>query len=277
MSESLTGDPQRLVELRAKIDAIDESVHRLLMQRASVIDSLIEVKGTARNGAAFRPGREASMMHELVARHGGHLPVTAVEHLWREIISTFTALQAPFSVHATPMDGDLVSAVETARFYFGFSVPLLMEANAQDVVATIEAGGDKLGILPLEGLYPWWQGLRKAQIVCRLPFIEAENRPAARPAVVIAPPLADPASPEITCYRVDGLSAMVPVSDGLTILSQAPYGTGLFSALVATRERPDAIAARLGHRLDIAPVGGYAPTIPYPNGAESPTPPSAKL
>ena len=54
MSESLTGDPQRLVELRAKIDAIDESVHRLLMQRASVIDSLIEVKGTARNGAKLR-------------------------------------------------------------------------------------------------------------------------------------------------------------------------------------------------------------------------------
>ncbi|MEE2950351.1 MAG: chorismate mutase [Pseudomonadota bacterium] len=277
MSESLTGDPQRLVELRAKIDAIDESVHRLLMQRATVIDTLIEVKGTARNGAAFRPGREASMMHELVVRHGGHLPVTAVEHLWREIISTFTALQAPFSVHATPMEGDLMAAVDTARFYFGFSVPLLMEATAQDVVATIEAGGDKLGILPLEGLYPWWQGLRKAQIVCRLPFIEAENRPAGRPAVVIAPPLADPASPDITCYRVDGLSAMAPVSEGLTILSQAPYGTGLFSALVATREGVDAITARLGHGLDIAPVGGYAPTIPYPNGVQTASTPSAKL
>ena len=93
-----TGDPSRLGELRAKIDAIDESVHRLLMQRAGVIDELIAVKGTARNGAAFRPGREADMMRRLAARHAGHLPLTAVEHLWREIISTFTALQAPFTV-----------------------------------------------------------------------------------------------------------------------------------------------------------------------------------
>ena len=70
MTAATLGDPSRLAELRAKIDAIDESVHRLLMQRASVIDELIEVKGTARNGAAFRPGREADMMRRLAARHG---------------------------------------------------------------------------------------------------------------------------------------------------------------------------------------------------------------
>ena len=55
MSGTVTADPSRLAELRAKIDAIDESVHRLLMQRASVIDELIEVK--ARRRTAPRSGR----------------------------------------------------------------------------------------------------------------------------------------------------------------------------------------------------------------------------
>ena len=110
MTAMTAADPSRLAELRAKIDAIDESVHRLLMQRAMVIDELIEVKGTARNGAAFRPGREADMMRRLAQRHQGHLPLTAIEHLWREIISTFTALQAPFEV-AVSTGGDSVAAI----------------------------------------------------------------------------------------------------------------------------------------------------------------------
>ena len=47
MDGKLQNNPQRLTELRAKIDAVDESIHHLLMQRASVIDELIKVKGAA--------------------------------------------------------------------------------------------------------------------------------------------------------------------------------------------------------------------------------------
>ncbi len=258
MSGTVTADPSRLAELRAKIDAIDESVHRLLMQRASVIDELIEVKGTAKNGAAFRPGREADMMRRLAKRHEGHLPLTAMERLWREIISTFTALQAPFEV-VIAGDGDRVASAETARFYFGFSVPLSIAASNQAVVACIEAGGDKLGILPIGATgHPWWQGLGSAQIVARLPFFDEPGRPAATPALVIAPPLADPVSPEIACFSVDGLTAMPEIPDGLTIIAEAPYGADRFSVLVATEKDQASVAAALGPGLDIRPIGGYA-------------------
>ena len=263
-----SGDPSRLIELRAKIDAIDESVHRLLMQRASVIDELIVIKGTNRDGAAFRPGREADMMRRLADRHSGHLPLTAMEHLWREIISTFTALQAPFDVIVAG-DGDLVAAVETARFYFGFTVPLAVGIDGQDVVAAIEAGGDRLGVLSLsDSERPWWQGLRNAQVVARLPFFEMDGRPAANPSLVIAPPLADPVVPEIGCFTVDGLSGMLSLPDGVTLLAEAPYGTGSFSALVATRlslaDLEATLAKREGENLDIRPVGGYAAPVAAP-------------
>ena len=75
MANGQAGDATRLSELRAKIDAIDESIHHLLMQRATVIDELIAAKGTQKNGAAFRPGREADMMRRLVARQIGRAHV----------------------------------------------------------------------------------------------------------------------------------------------------------------------------------------------------------
>src|SRR5690606_18360861 len=90
----MSADPTDLAKLRDRIDALDAEMHRLLIQRSQIIDALISVKRTGEAGAAFRPGREAAMMHALVARHEGHLPLVAVEHVWREIISTFTYLQA---------------------------------------------------------------------------------------------------------------------------------------------------------------------------------------
>ena len=105
--------PPSLAELRKEIDAIDEGVHRLLMQRGDIIDRLIRVKQTQEVGSAFRPAREADMMRRLVERHRGILPIDTVESIWRVIISTFTYVQAPFSVHAD------VSVGESAMRDFG--------------------------------------------------------------------------------------------------------------------------------------------------------------
>src|ERR1044071_5546560 len=85
--------PPSLTELRKEIDAIDEQVHRLLMQRGDIIDRLIQVKQTQEVGSAFRPAREADMMRRMVERHRGILPLDTVESIWRVIISTFTYVQ----------------------------------------------------------------------------------------------------------------------------------------------------------------------------------------
>src|ERR1700685_2390840 len=89
-----------LADLRKEIDRIDESMHRSLMERGDIIDRLIAVKKSQETGSAFRPMREADMMRRLVQRHKGILPLDTVESIWRVIISTFTYVQAPFSVHA---------------------------------------------------------------------------------------------------------------------------------------------------------------------------------
>src|SRR5580658_2817974 len=89
-----------LADLRQDIDRIDAAMHELLLERGEIIDTLIAVKKTQEVGSAFRPAREAEMMRRLVQRHRGNLPLDTVESIWRVIISTFTYVQAPFSVHA---------------------------------------------------------------------------------------------------------------------------------------------------------------------------------
>ena len=66
--EPMTKPPPSLQDLRREIDSIDEQVHELLMQRGDIIDRLISVKKTQEVGSAFRPAREADMMHRLVQR-----------------------------------------------------------------------------------------------------------------------------------------------------------------------------------------------------------------
>ena len=91
-----------LTDLRKEIDRIDEAMHQLLIERGEIIDRLIAVKRSQDSGtSAFRPAREAEMMRRLVKRHKGILPLDTVESIWRVIISTFTFVQAPFSVHAS--------------------------------------------------------------------------------------------------------------------------------------------------------------------------------
>src|SRR6187431_3743672 len=169
--------PPSLQELRKEIDAIDEQVHRLLMARGDIIDRLIQVKQTQEVGSAFRPAREASMMRELVRRHRGILPLDTAESIWRVIISTFTYVQAPFSVHADLSAGDALMR-DAARFHFGFTVPFVPHMGAAGVVAAVSASKGDLGLVPafdVASAGAWWSALEfdaAPKIIARLPFVE---------------------------------------------------------------------------------------------------------
>ena len=84
-----TTPPVTLADIRREIDRIDEAMHRLLMERGEVIETLIEIKKTQASGSAFRPAREADQMKRLAERHHGLLPFDTVESIWRVIVSTF--------------------------------------------------------------------------------------------------------------------------------------------------------------------------------------------
>src|SRR5579871_4447512 len=188
--------PPSLAELRKEIDTIDEGVHRLLMQRGDIIDRLIKVKQTQEVGSAFRPAREAEMMKALVERHRGVLPLDTVESIWRVIISTFTYVQAPYSVHIDTSRGD-PSIRDSARFHFGFTVPCVTHESAREVIAAVAASNGDLGMFAFEddaAVRAWWKRLEPSdapKVIARLPLVERINHPAGMPVFVISKPLVD--------------------------------------------------------------------------------------
>src|SRR5436305_8857415 len=147
-----------LAELRREIDRIDETMHGLLMERGEIIERLIATKKTQESGSASRPAREADMLRRLVDRHKGILPLDTVESIWRVIISTFTYVQAPFSVHADLSAGDAAMR-DSARFHFGFTVPFIPHMGAASVVAAVSESKGDLGLVPasiMAGVGAWW-------------------------------------------------------------------------------------------------------------------------
>jgi len=260
------GDSRKLAELRDTIDAIDAEMHRLLVERGTIIDALIQTKGTEKTGAAFRPGREAAMMRRLVARHRGELPITTVEHIWREIITTFTRMQSPFDV-ATDGSANPDRMRDLARFYFGFSVELIRLGDASAVVAHVAATGD-LGIVARDqdpDVGAWWRALAKPsgpQIMAVLPYIEIPRRPADLPAFVISPRLSDPATPDIRILAASAKGDFKPPR-GCSVLAGTD-GDGQTELLLAVPENFDAarFAAETGGRVEsVVEVGNIAAGI----------------
>jgi chorismate mutase len=203
-----------LGELRAEIDRIDETMHKLLMERGEIIDRLIAVKKTQESGSAFRPAREAEMMRRLVQRHHGILPLDTAESIWRVIIATFTHVQAPFSVHADLSTGDALMR-DSARFHFGFTVPFVPHMGSASVVAAVSASKGDLGLVPAfaaASAGDWWTALEfesAPKIIARLPFIDRADHPAALPVFVISRASDDAMVKEVECWgvRVSGWSA----------------------------------------------------------------------
>src|SRR6202046_4517913 len=183
--------PGSLADLRLEIDRIDAAMHALLIERGEIIDRLIAVKKTQESGSAFRPAREANMMRRIVQRHHGNLPLDTVESIWRVIIATFTYVQAPFSAHADLSAGDALMR-DTARFHFGFTVPLVPHVGAASVVGAVTESTGDLGLVPafaIAGGGPWWTALEfdaAPKIIARLPFVERADHPAGMPVFVVS-------------------------------------------------------------------------------------------
>jgi len=269
-----------LTNLRKEIDRIDVAMHQLLMERGEIIDRLIAVKKSQETGSAFRPAREAEMMRSVVKRHKGILPLDAAEGIWRVIISTFTYVQAPFSVHADLSAGDALMR-DSARFHFGFTVPFVAHMGAAAVVAAVSASKGDLGLVPafaVPAAGAWWSALEfdaAPKIIARLPFVERSDHPAALPVFVISRVAADAMATEAAMWSVRvsgwGVAAAHALStqadyiavpdrafDGAALLITLPAGVALeaiSAALVKTGAsvRSSALVGSHATRYTIAP------------------------
>jgi chorismate mutase len=145
-----------LDEVRARIDAIDAELLRLVDERACIARSVADAKRAAGDGDKFglRPAREAQLVRRLLAtpRQGASDALTV--RLWRELIADSLARQGPF--HLSVWGGhDPARAVELARARFGVAPPLARAARPEDALAAAKTAGG-VGVLALAPDNGWW-------------------------------------------------------------------------------------------------------------------------
>src|ERR1700761_8609776 len=121
-----------LPALRAELDRIDDTIHDLLIQRAEVVEHV------ARSGkpAAFRPGREASIIRRLLSRHQGALPAASVVRIWRELLAGTTSMQGGFSVAVCDAEPG-APVTQLAREHFGALTPMGTHEGAGHALAEV--------------------------------------------------------------------------------------------------------------------------------------------
>ncbi|HYD99697.1 MAG TPA: chorismate mutase, partial [Alphaproteobacteria bacterium] len=268
-----------LDELRREIDRIDDAMHDLIMQRATLIERISAAKAAAGPSVFIRPGREAAIQRRLSGRHSGIFPRTALLRIWREIINAFTALQGPFSVGATAPEAGR-GFWDVARDQFGSLVPMTAFPTPDLAVRAVADGGVTVAVVPWpqpDDLSPWWPMLLDEpgapRIILRLPFAGRGNgRGELRDALTVAraEPEATGSDRSLIALDLKGTPDDLPAAlrdCGLALtatLSDLAHSEGSLRLvevdgfLAPGDERLAALGRRLGPALRRAvPLGGY--------------------
>jgi len=162
-------DGNGLARLRTTLDGIDDQIHDLLIERGRVVE---EVAKTGKR-AALRPGREASIIRRLLARHRGSLPPQAIVRIWRELLAATTGMQGSFTLAVCePHPGG--GYAQLAREQYGSLTPLRVYGDAEQAIAALSSRRASVAILPMPSeAETWWLTAlrhRDIHIVARLPF-----------------------------------------------------------------------------------------------------------
>jgi chorismate mutase / prephenate dehydratase len=165
-----------LDDLRRRIDEIDDQLHDLVMERATIVEAVAASKKETRT-PAVRPGREAQILRRLVQRHQGRFPRPVLVRLWREIFSGAVMMQGEFAVAVSALE-EMPDYWDIARDYFGSHTPMIAFHSLGEVLRSLAEGRVAAAVLPLpaEGeREPWWpllanSGAAAPRIFARLPF-----------------------------------------------------------------------------------------------------------
>jgi chorismate mutase len=173
-------DSPDLDVLRQEIDAIDCELHGLIERRAALVDRISASKPA---GLALRPGREAQIMRQRLAKHHGPFPAASVYRMWREMMCAFTLMQTPDIKIAICRPVDQPGYWDLARDHFGCQIPLVAHDTPAQVLAAVRANPTTLGVVPAPieaDAAPWWPLLAGREstlpnVVARLPFLVMPN------------------------------------------------------------------------------------------------------
>jgi chorismate mutase/prephenate dehydratase len=142
-------DKLDLGAIRQHIDSLDERIHSLLNERASLAQQVgISKTREGRVVDFYRPEREAEVLRMALARNRGPLRDEEIVRLFREIMSACLAQQEPLKVAFLGPEGTFTQQAVFKQF--GHSVRALPLPSIEEVFHEVEAGVADFGVVPIE-------------------------------------------------------------------------------------------------------------------------------
>jgi len=130
-------------ELRRDIDAIDDDILQLLHKRAELARQV----GVNKNGAFYRPEREAVVIKRMQKNSPGILPKRSVRAIYREIMSACLNLEQTLNIYY-PEHG-CADCQMAAWLHFGLGPTYHPCASLEEVVKQVEMQPSSYAVLPL--------------------------------------------------------------------------------------------------------------------------------
>lgn len=240
--------------VRARIDAIDAELLRLVDERAACARDVAAAKAAAGDAGRFglRPGREASLLRALLSRPRSAATPGLVTRIWRELIGDSLSRQGPFhiSVYAGRGGG---RAAELARARFGAAPAFAAAATAEAALSAARTPGG-VAVLALDADTPWWGRLLaepRLKVFAALPCLAAWGP---LQALAVAEVEVEPTGDDRTWWVTDAPGAAQPIEaalsrDGVAAELVAEAGGLKLFALMGYHQPDDERLARAPGRL----------------------------
>lgn len=246
----------KLETVRARIDAVDAELLRLVDERAALARSVAEIKrdagGLSEARLAIRPEREAQLIRALLQSSRHTASPEVIVRVWRELIGESLRIQNPFQL--TVWGGkNPARTVELARQWFGVAPALTVETDSDAALAAARQPG-RVTVLALEPGSRWWGRLLaepRLNIFAALPCLTSWGPQAA---LAVGEVEVSPSGLDETYWVTDAAETAVAVEAALSHLGLAARlimeagGLKLFG-LPGYLQRDDARLARAPGRL----------------------------
>ena len=138
----------KLLQLRDKIDQLDEQIQALITERAQLAEDVAKTKQEAGNNIFYRAEREAQVLRKVMERNQGPLSDEEMARLFREIMSACLALERVMKIAFLGPEGTFTQAA--ALKHFGHSIQTLSMTTIGDVFREVESGTASYGVVPVE-------------------------------------------------------------------------------------------------------------------------------
>lgn len=136
-----------LLELRERIDVIDDQLLDLLNERMKVVKEVGELKRST-NTIIYRPEREKQILDRLAKNNKGLLSRSAIEAIYLEIFAVSRNLELPERIAFLGPEGSFTHQAAESRF--GAMSEYLTLPTIRSVFESVETGRARFGIVPIE-------------------------------------------------------------------------------------------------------------------------------